>query len=52
MQVEYVEVVDAEGLQAIAAVERSIVIAIAARVWKTRLIDNLILPNRESESLP
>jgi pantoate--beta-alanine ligase len=52
VEVEYVQVVDAEGLQAIAAVERPIVIAIAARVGKTRLIDNLVLPNRHSESLP
>jgi len=52
LQVEYVEVVDAEGLHAIAAVERAVVIAIAARVGKTRLIDNLVLPNRNSESLP
>jgi pantoate--beta-alanine ligase len=52
VEVEYVAVVDAETLLAIAIAERPVVIAIAARVGKTRLIDNLILPSRNSESLP
>ncbi|MGH7838114.1 MAG: pantoate--beta-alanine ligase, partial [Candidatus Binataceae bacterium] len=52
VEVEYVDVVDAETLETIATIERPLVIAIAARVGTTRLIDNLVLPNRNRESLP
>lgn len=41
--IEYVEAVDAETLAPEPSLERPIVIAIAARVGKTRLIDNMIL---------
>jgi pantoate--beta-alanine ligase len=41
--IEYVEVRDATNLQRIAMVSAPAVIAIAARVGKTRLIDNLVL---------
>jgi pantoate--beta-alanine ligase len=40
---EYVEVVDAESLQSIAAVTQPAVLAVAAFVGQTRLIDNLRL---------
>jgi pantoate--beta-alanine ligase len=41
--VEYVEVRDAINLQEIAAVDAPAVIAVAARVGRTRLIDNIVL---------
>jgi pantoate--beta-alanine ligase len=41
--VEYVEVVDAETLEPATTLEAPVVMAIAARVGKTRLIDNVML---------
>ena len=42
VRVEYVEAVDSETLGAIERVERPVVVAIAAQVGKTRLIDNAV----------
>jgi pantoate--beta-alanine ligase len=44
LRIEYVEAVDAETLAAVDRVERPVVVAIAAHVGKTRLIDNAVLP--------
>jgi pantoate--beta-alanine ligase len=41
--VEYVEVRDATSLQEIAAISAPAVVAVAARVGRTRLIDNIVL---------
>ncbi|HLO52008.1 MAG TPA: bifunctional pantoate--beta-alanine ligase/(d)CMP kinase [Kamptonema sp.] len=46
VQVEYVELVDPNSLSAIETVEAAGLLAIAARVGSTRLIDNIILLNR------
>ncbi len=47
LRIEYVEAVDAHTLKALPRIDRPIVVAIAAQVGKTRLIDNLVLtPNR------
>ncbi len=43
VRIEYVEAVDAETLQTAATLERPILLAIAARVGNTRLIDNTVL---------
>lgn len=43
-QLEYLEVCDPETLAKIERVEKEAVIALAARVGKTRLIDNILLP--------
>jgi pantoate--beta-alanine ligase len=43
VRTEYVEAVDAETLEAAASLERPILLAIAARVGNTRLIDNIVL---------
>jgi pantoate--beta-alanine ligase len=43
VEVEYVEVRDAASLQQIAVLGAPAVIAVAARVGRTRLIDNLVL---------
>jgi len=43
IKIEYVEAVDAETLARHPALDRPILIAIAARVGKTRLIDNAVL---------
>lgn len=43
IEIEYVEAVDAETLKPMGALERPVVVAIAARVGKTRLIDNAVL---------
>ncbi len=42
VRIEYIEAVDAETLRPIARVERPVVVAIAAHVGKTRLIDNAV----------
>jgi pantoate--beta-alanine ligase len=43
VQVEYIEAVDAKTLEAVEKIERPVVVAIAARVGNTRLIDNIVL---------
>jgi len=43
VEIEYVEAVDAETLAPIDRIERPVVVAIAVRVGKTRLIDNVVL---------
>ena len=43
IEIEYVEAVDAETLARHPSLDRPILIAIAARVGKTRLIDNVVL---------
>jgi pantoate--beta-alanine ligase len=42
LRIEYIEAVDSESLASIARVEQPVVVAIAAHVGKTRLIDNAI----------
>lgn len=42
LRIEYIEAVDAETLRPIARAERPVVVAIAAHVGKTRLIDNAV----------
>jgi pantoate--beta-alanine ligase len=41
--IDYVEAVDAETLAPAASLERPLLVAVAARVGKTRLIDNIVL---------
>ena len=45
VELEYGEVVDAETLEPLDEVRRGAVCAVAARVGRTRLIDNTILGN-------
>ena len=47
VDVEYVEIVDAEDLQPVGAVRNNTLIAVAAKVGDTRLIDNVIIDNIE-----
>ena len=42
LKIEYIEAVDSESLASIKRVDRPVVLAIAAQVGKTRLIDNAI----------
>ncbi len=42
IEVEYVEAVDAKTLDAVDRIERPVVVAIAARLGPTRLIDNMV----------
>jgi pantoate--beta-alanine ligase len=42
VRIEYVEAVDAETLQPMASLDRPVVVAIAAQVGATRLIDNMV----------
>jgi pantothenate synthetase len=42
VQVEYVEAVDARTLQPLEQIEGPVVVAIAARLGPTRLIDNMV----------
>jgi pantoate--beta-alanine ligase len=46
VSVEYLEAADAETLQPAAAPDRPLLLAIAARIGNTRLIDNLVLAPR------
>ncbi len=46
VEIEYVAAVDAETLKPIERIERSVVVAIAARVGATRLIDNMVFTPR------
>jgi pantoate--beta-alanine ligase len=50
VEIEYVEVVDAETLEPATSLADAVLLAIAARVGKTRLIDNTILSRRHRES--
>ncbi len=43
LAIDYVDVRDGESLEALSRVERAAVLAVAARVGKTRLIDNVVL---------
>ena len=43
VEVEYVAAVDADSLRPVQTLDRAVVVAIAARVGKTRLIDNAVL---------
>jgi pantoate--beta-alanine ligase len=43
LEIEYVEAVDAATLEPMDRIDRAVVVAIAARVGKTRLIDNVVL---------
>ena len=47
VQIEYIELVEPQTLIALATVEKTGLLAIAARVGQTRLIDNLILRRRQ-----
>ncbi|HJU12435.1 MAG TPA: pantoate--beta-alanine ligase [Candidatus Binataceae bacterium] len=42
VQIEYVEAVDAKTLEKVSRIERPVVVAIAARLGSTRLIDNAV----------
>jgi len=42
LRIEYIEAVDSESLRRIERIERPVVVAIAAHVGKTRLIDNAV----------
>lgn len=46
---EYVEVVDPSDLQPISLIGESVLVAVAAHLGKTRLIDNLLYPRFRSE---
>ena len=50
LEIEYVDAVDAETLKPLDKFDRAIVVAIAARVGKTRLIDNAVLTPVASDS--
>ncbi|MGO9602917.1 MAG: pantoate--beta-alanine ligase [Candidatus Binataceae bacterium] len=43
VEIEYVEAVDATTLERVSSIEHPVLLAIAARVGKTRLIDNTVL---------
>ena len=51
-QIDYAEVVDEATLEPVKAIERPIIVALAVRIGKTRLIDNLMLPDDHLCSLP
>jgi pantoate--beta-alanine ligase len=43
VQLDYFEIVDKESLEPIGDISRGALVVVAARVGKTRLIDNLVL---------
>jgi len=43
LEIDYAEVVDAAALRPVAAIEGLVLIAVAARLGRTRLIDNIVL---------
>jgi hypothetical protein len=52
---EYFELVDPDTLEPVTTVERPVLVAVAARVGKTRLIDNAVLspyPARQEATNP
>jgi pantoate--beta-alanine ligase len=48
-QVEYAEVVDPDTLESVADVSKGALLAIAVRIGKTRLIDNVLLQSPEND---
>jgi len=50
VRIEYVEAVDAQTLQPCAKIDRPVVVAIAAQVGATRLIDNAVLGRPTAQS--
>ena len=50
VRVDYVEVVDNDTLEPVAEVSRGALVAVAAWLGETRLIDNLLLPARETST--
>ena len=44
---EYLALVDPDSFQPVATVDGRVLIAVAARIGATRLIDNIILPEEE-----
>jgi len=51
-RIDYVALVDADTLQPVERAERPILLALAAWIGKTRLIDNLGLPDDTLSNLP
>lgn len=43
LQIEYIAVVDPNGFQPVSAVDENTIVALAGRVGRTRLIDNIVL---------
>lgn len=50
--IDYIQIVDDAGLQPVARLDNAVLIALAVRVGKTRLIDNLMLPDDRLSNLP
>jgi pantoate--beta-alanine ligase len=50
-EVEYVELLDATDLSTLAAVDRKVILAVAARIGGTRLIDNIVVEIAEDGSV-
>jgi len=46
VEVDYVDIVDPDSLEAVDSVAAGALVAVAARVGQTRLIDNCVLPAR------
>mgnify|MGYP006290047561 CR=1 FL=1 len=51
IQIDYVEIVDLENLQPVEKIDGPVLVAIAAFVGTTRLIDNIIIDQNESNTL-
>lgn len=49
-RVDYIEIVDPDGLEAVETIDRDVLVALAVYVGKTRLIDNTVLRIREKPS--
>ena len=45
-KIDYVEIVEADSLRPAERIEGEVMIALAVRIGKTRLIDNVVLPMR------
>jgi len=50
--VDYIAIVDRDTLQPAPRIEAPILVALAVRIGKTRLIDNLTLPDDALSNLP
>lgn len=48
VRVDYFEIVDPDGLEPVANLSRGALVAVAAYVGATRLIDNLLIPGKET----